>query len=115
MLRVRVVEDEGLVAALIEDMLELLGHRAVAVASRVTQALAHVAENGFDVALLDVNLGGELVYPVAVALASQGVPFVFSTGYAADELQEPFRFAPRLQKPYDVGQLGRLLSSLALG
>jgi len=95
-LRVLVVEDEGLVAALIVDMREDLGNEVVAVAGRVSDALTKVADICFDVALLDVNVAGEPVYPVADAVSVAGIPFIFSKDYGTCELQEGYGAAPRL-------------------
>jgi CheY-like chemotaxis protein len=98
-LRILVVEDEGLVAMLIEDMLEDLGCEVACSASSVAQALKWIEDDGeADAALLDVNLGGEAVWPVADALAARGVRFAFTTGYG--QVNEPrFQGAPLLGKP----------------
>lgn len=108
-LRVLVVEDEALVLMLLEDMLADHGCEVAATASRIGQALALVADTdlAFDAAILDVNLGGEPIFPVADALAARGVPFAFATGYGAGGLPEHWRDRPTLQKPFghdDVGQ-----------
>src|SRR5277367_6352119 len=97
-LRMLVVEDEGLVAMLIEDMLDDLGCEVACSAASVAQALKWLDDGGeADAALLDVNLGGEAVWPVAEALMARGVPFAFTTGYG--QLGEPrFEHAPLLGK-----------------
>ncbi|HEX6011198.1 MAG TPA: response regulator [Geminicoccaceae bacterium] len=82
--RVLVVEDELIVAFLLEDMLAGLGCAVVGPAARVDQALALLDAEAIDAALLDVNLNGHKSYPVADALAARGVPFVFSTAYHTD-------------------------------
>ena len=84
--RVLVVEDETMVAWLLEDMLADLGCAVVGPAARVNQALAMLDAEAIDAAVLDVNLNGQMSYPVADALAARGVPFVFSTGYNKDSL-----------------------------
>src|SRR4051794_22900016 len=79
--RVLVVEDEMIVAWLLQDMLADLGCAVVGPAARVSQALAMIDAEAIDAAVLDVNLNGQKSYPVADALAARGMPFVFSTGY----------------------------------
>jgi CheY-like chemotaxis protein len=99
-LRVLVAEDEALVAMGIEDALTDLGIRMVGPAASVDQALDLVAAGGFDGALLDVNLRGESVRPVAHALAASGTPFVFVTGHGPEGLPEAHRHRPVLAKPF---------------
>jgi CheY-like chemotaxis protein len=97
--RVLVVEDEMLVAMLLSDILAELGCQVVGPAGDVARALALVGEAVLDCALLDVSLGGEEVFPVALALAARELPFVFVTGHA-EPLAPPFEDRPRLIKPY---------------
>jgi CheY-like chemotaxis protein len=104
-LRVLVVEDEALVALQLEDMLHELGCAIVGPASRVGQALDLLGGQEVDAAVLDLNVAGELVYPVADALASRGLPYIFATGYGAAGLTEPYRSHPVLQKPFLQNQL----------
>jgi DNA-binding NtrC family response regulator len=96
---------------LLEDMIGDLGGTVVGPASRVSQALEIIggAENGIDLAVLDVNLGGEEVFPVAAALAERGVPFVFSTGYGNAGLPAAWRDRPTLQKPFTHDQVRAVL------
>jgi CheY-like chemotaxis protein len=108
-LRVLVVEDEGIVAMLIEDMVAELGHELGAVAARVTDALKAVEMDGFDFAILDVNLAGESSYAVADALAARGVPFVFATGYGTAGLARAYAGVPVLAKPFTRDDLERVL------
>jgi CheY-like chemotaxis protein len=107
-LRVLVVEDEGLIALLMEDMLGELGCET-AVTGSVAEALRWLNEGGeADAALLDVNVAGETVLPVAEALAARGAPFAFATGYG--EAPDPrFRDAPLLTKPIGMARLEALL------
>ncbi|MEJ0064546.1 MAG: response regulator [Caulobacteraceae bacterium] len=108
-----VVEDEGLVAMLIEDMLDDLGCEVACSANSVAQALKWLDDGGeADAALLDVNLGGETVWPVADALVARGKPFAFTTGYG--RLDEPrFERSPVLGKPIKGEQLEELLQRFA--
>jgi CheY-like chemotaxis protein len=110
-LRVLVVEDEALVSMLLEDMLADHGCEVAATASRIGQALELVRDGGpeFDAAILDVNLGGEPIFPVAEALAERGLPFVFATGYGAGGLPEVWRARPTLQKPFSHDDVGKAL------
>jgi CheY-like chemotaxis protein len=110
--RVLVVEDEMIVAWLLEDMLADLGCAVVGPVGSVNQALAMIDAEAIDVAVLDVNLDGQTSYPVADALAARGVPFVFSTGYDKDRLLEGYRTFPVLQKPYHQSELGDTLAKL---
>jgi CheY-like chemotaxis protein len=113
--RVLLVEDEGLVALLIEDMLEELGLKVVASAAHVKKACELATTASFDVALLDVNLAGEFVFPVARILRDRRIPFLFSTGYGGPPLEEEFRSAPAIGKPFSIDQLSaKLRAVLAL-
>ena len=102
-LRVLVVEDESLIGMLAEDLLEQLGCRMVGLVSSLRKAVELAKSAEVDLALLDVDIGGEPVYPVARALQARGVPFLFMSGYGA--LDEPWRAHPIVQKPFDVDQL----------
>jgi CheY-like chemotaxis protein len=105
------VEDEALVAMLVEDMLAEQGCSVVAAASRLEEALAKVrdASLDFDVAILDLNLAGETTFPVAEALDRRGVPFVFATGYGAAGLPPEWRARPTLQKPFTAADVASAL------
>jgi CheY-like chemotaxis protein len=110
--RVLLVEDEMLVVWLLEDMLADLGCTVVGPASNINQALAMIDAEAIDVAVLDVNLNGQMSYPVADALAARGVPFVFSTGYDKDTLLDGYRRFPVLQKPFHRSELSDTFSKL---
>jgi CheY-like chemotaxis protein len=116
-LRVLVVEDEALVLMLLEDMLADHGCEVVATASRIAQALEMAADMAlvFDAAILDVNLGGDPIFPVAEALAARGLPFIFATGYGAGGLPEVWRDRPTLQKPFGHQDVGRALALAVAG
>src|SRR5580704_474263 len=108
-LRVLVVEDDGLVAMTLEDLLDDLGCEVVGSAASVAQALAWLEAGGTaDAALLDVKLGAEFVFPVAEVLAARGVAFAFTTGYG--ETPDPrFRDAPVVGKPIRRERLSEVL------
>lgn len=99
--RVLIVEDESLVAMLLETILEDMGCAPVGPASNVDDGLKSATEEvDLDAALLDVNVAGRQVFPVAEALKARGVPFVFSTGYGEGGLPDEWRGNPTIQKPF---------------
>ena len=112
--RVLVVEDEAMIRMLLEDMLGELGYIVAAQAARVEEALEAAKTAAFDVAILDINLNGQTIVPVAEALDARGMPFVFATGYGEHGLPEAFRDRPTLKKPFQMDGLGRSLE-VALG
>ena len=107
--RVLVVEDEVIVAMLIEDMLVDLGYTVAALTTHLDEALTLARTMPLDLAVLDVNLNGQMSYPVADALRSRGVPFVFATGYGAKILPASYSGATTLQKPFQITDLQRAL------
>ena len=110
--RVLLVEDEPIVAWLLKDMLVDFGCSVVGPAADVNQALAMIEAESIDVAVLDVNLRGQMSYPIADVLVARGVPFVFSTGYDKDRLLDGYRTIPTLQKPFHRSDLGDTLAKL---
>jgi CheY-like chemotaxis protein len=108
-LRVFVVEDEAAVLLMVEDMLATLGCEVAVSASQLGSALEAAPTGDFEVAVLDINVGGELVYPVAEALKARRVPMVFSTGYGTSGVEAPWHEWPILQKPYRLEQLADAL------
>lgn len=100
-----------LVMMLAEDLLEDLGCTDVTGASTVDQALALIAAQDFDAAMLDMNLHGDRTHAVAEALALRGVPFVFATGYSGCMPQE-YEHRPILAKPYSAQQLAMIMADL---
>jgi CheY-like chemotaxis protein len=113
-LRVLVVEDEMMVSMLIEDMLEDLGCKVVGPASRLDEAIELANSVELDCAVLDVNLGGQPIFPLADVLRAKGVPFAFATGYGDAGLRDADRGSPVLQKPFREGDLARVLGELRL-
>ena len=99
--RVLVIEDESLVAMLLETILDDMGCAVVGPESNIDDGLVTATtEASLDAALLDVNVAGREVFPVAEALKARGVPFVFSTGYGEAGLPEHWRGNPTIQKPF---------------
>lgn len=112
-LKVLVVEDEALVSMLVEDMLAEIGCLVVGPAAELEEALRLADVADIDAALLDVNLGGRPIFPVADALKARGVPFAFASGYGEAGLSESHRGALMLQKPFRESDLRRVLEELA--
>lgn len=113
-LRLLLVEDEAMVAIMLEDMLADLGCIVVDVAGSVADGLTLVENASFavDAAVLDVNLGGEKVYPVAESLTTKGVPYMFSTGYDLAGIAPGFKRIPVLAKPFRSQALEEMLISV---
>jgi CheY-like chemotaxis protein len=103
--RVLVVEDETLIAVVIEDTLMGLGCEIVGPTGRLDAALLLADEGNFDLAILDVTIRGGKVYPVAERLVAHGIPFVFASGYGDWVLPETLRDRPRLMKPFTISAL----------
>ncbi|HZP68952.1 MAG TPA: response regulator [Pseudolabrys sp.] len=110
--RLLVVEDEYLIRMLLEDMLDDLGYGIAAAVGTLTEARQLAAQGDFSAAILDVNLDGQEIYPVADILTERGLPFVFVTGYGERSLPEQYRDRPALQKPFQVEQLKTALAGL---
>jgi CheY-like chemotaxis protein len=110
--RVLVIEDETLVAMLVEDLLDELGCTVAATFSRVSQAQDFLAKStDFDAAILDVNIAGEDVYSIATALSTKDIPFVFVTGYGPAGVKEEWRERGVVQKPIQQSELAQLLEA----
>jgi two-component SAPR family response regulator len=106
--RLLLVEDEALTGMMMSDMLTELGFHVVGPFGRVADAIAAVGSEDIHGAVLDVNLDGEMVYPVADAVAARGVPFVFVTGYGAEGIDARFARIPVLQKPVERQMLQKI-------
>jgi CheY-like chemotaxis protein len=110
--RVLVVEDELLVSMVIEEILADVGCQIIGPFTNLPDALAAARKGGFDLALLDVNLRGEKVYPVAEILAKQGVPFMLLTGYGKDAIPSGHPEWRACPKPFTAAELTRALSGM---
>ncbi|RAI45654.1 response regulator [Rhodoplanes roseus] len=113
-LNVLIVEDEAIISFLIEDILRELGCRVVRNVACIEDALSALDEDRPDVAVLDVNLDGVEVYPVAERLRERGIPFVFTTGYGVDGLAPAWAHMPVVQKPFRSEMLARALEAVVL-
>lgn len=107
--RVLIVEDEFLVAIQLEDTLAGLGCAVLEPAHSMEEAHNALDQHEFDIAVLDINIAGEPVYPIARWLADSGIPFVFTTGYSREHIDEVWRDAPTLRKPYLALELRRAI------
>src|ERR1700751_5361793 len=110
--KVLVVEDEYFVAILIEEILESAGCIVMGPIPRLPAALDAVDHEDYDVAVLDVNLAGERINPVADALSERHVPFLFVTGYGANALPSEYAERPHICKPFRMADLLGALSNL---
>ena len=110
--RALVVEDEGLVSVLIEDILLDSGCDIAGTASSLAEALDKVETLAFDFAIVDVNLNGLQSAPVAEALIERGIPFVLATGYGTTGLSKSFPGVPMLQKPFLGAELEQTLGTM---
>lgn len=109
-----VVEDEVMIRMMVVDMLEQLGYRIAAEAGDIDDAVRLANSTEFDFAILDVNVNGRLISPVAEAIEGRNRPFVFATGYGVQGLPEKFRDRPLLQKPFQMETLSKVIQG-ALG
>jgi two-component sensor histidine kinase/DNA-binding response OmpR family regulator len=111
-LQVLVVEDEALVGMLTGELVSELGHTVLGPCRNLDEAINVARGNHLDGAILDVNLDGELVFPLARLLAERGVPMIFLTGYDRCAVEQGFERFPVLQKPVPAGELSKALASI---
>ena len=111
MARILIVEDEILVAMLLEDIVTDLGHEPVGPMMRLQPALAAAEGMDFDFAILDVNLAGQQSFPVADRLMRRGIPFIFASGYGRAGLTAAYAGIPVLQKLYDAQQIASMIAA----
>ena len=109
------VEDEVMIRMMVADMLEELGYSVAAEAGDINEAVRLAETTEFDIAILDVNVNGKVISPVAEVVAKRGRPFVFATGYGAQGLPEEFRDRPTLQKPFQIETLAQVLANALKG
>lgn len=114
-MRVLVVEDEWMLALSLAGALRNLGCEVVGPVGRLPEAVALGRKAPVDAAILDLNLHGEMTYPVATALRERGLPFIFLTGYDASTVPSEFRATPVLEKPFTDGELVAQLQHLRGG
>jgi DNA-binding NtrC family response regulator len=103
------VEDETLIRMMIAGMAEELGHTVVAEAGNINDALTLARTANFEIAVLDINVGGERIEPVAEIVAGRDLPFIFASGYGSAAAPPKFRDRPILQKPFSVERFGKII------
>src|SRR5262249_61354093 len=99
------IEDETLVGMMMHDTLTDLGFEVIGPVNTLSDAAEAIEREDFHAAILDVNLNGEFIYPLADVVAARGLPFVFVTGYGAEGIDPRFAGGPVLQKPSEIHQL----------
>lgn len=109
------IEDEVMIRMMVADMLEELGYTIAGEAGDIDEGIRLVQSIDFDIAILDVNVNGKVITPVAEAVQMRGKPFVFATGYGAQGLPEKFRDRPTLQKPFQIETLARTIEATLKG
>ncbi len=107
--RILVVEDEFFLGYLLEEDLKAAGATVLGPMNTLARALESATSETFDVAILDVNLSGQMIYPAADKLRERGVPFMFLSGYGWADFPERFRETPRVAKPYELKVLMQVL------
>jgi CheY-like chemotaxis protein len=105
------VEDEVMIRMMVADMLEELGHSVAAEAGDINQAVKLAQSTDFDLAILDVNVNGKVITPVAELINARHRPFIFATGYGSSGLPEEYRDRPALQKPFQLETLAQVIAS----
>ena len=110
--RVLIIEDEVLIAMVLEDMLDVIGHIVVGTAATFADAETAVAAGGFDLVVADVNLGTDPVYPLADRVIAAGIPLILSTGSHRDMLPPRFATVPVLEKPYALAAIEAALDKI---
>ena len=108
------VEDEMLLRMMTVEMLEELGHRVVAEAGTISAAEPLARNADFDMAVLDINVGGTNIAPIAQIIADRGLPFIFASGYGSEGRPQAFQDRPALRKPFLIESLAQMIEK-ALG
>ena len=112
-LAVLIIEDEPLIAMMLEDFVDMIGHTVAGTADSVADAVRQVEAGGFDVVILDVNLRDGACWPVADALTARGKPFVIATGGHVEPPPPAYAGAPQLAKPFTIDGVAAALENLA--
>jgi CheY-like chemotaxis protein len=114
--RVLIAEDEYSLAKVMVEEFAKLGVETIGPASTVKRALDLVEHSGpLDVAVLDIKLRNEMIFPVADALRARGVPFVFTTGYSQKIIPDRYKDVVRYEKPFDVAEIARVVAQISVG
>jgi CheY-like chemotaxis protein len=105
------VEDEVMIRMMVADMLEELGYRIAAESGEIGEAIKLAHSTEFDIAILDVNVNGKVISPVAEVIQARNRPFIFATGYGSSGLPEEYRGRPALQKPFQLETLAKMIDT----
>ena len=105
------VEDEVMIRMMVADMLSELGYSIAAEAGEISEAIRLAQSAEFDFAILDVNVNGKVISPVADLITARNRPFIFATGYGSSGLPEEYRDRPALQKPFQIETLARVIDN----
>src|SRR5580698_2607274 len=106
------VEDEVMIRMMVADMLEELGYSIAAESGEIGDALKLAQSVEFDLAILDVNVNGKVISPVADLITARNRPFIFATGYGSSGLPAEYRDRPALQKPFQIETLARMIDNV---
>jgi CheY-like chemotaxis protein len=109
------VEDEVMIRMMVADMLEELGYSVAAEAGEIGEAMKLAESAEFDLAILDVNVNGKMISPVADLIKARQRPFIFATGYGSSGLPEEYRDRPALQKPFQIETLAKVIDTVMTG
>ena len=112
---VLLVEDEVMIRMMVADMLEELGHTVAGEAGEISQAIQLVQSIEFDLAIVDVNLNGQMITPVADVIKENRRPFIFATGYGAVGVPDGYRDQPTLQTPFTIEKLAEMIDEVLKG
>lgn len=112
-LRCLIIEDEPLIAMVLEDMIETVGHAVAGIASNAAAAMAAIEKGGFDVAILDVNLGADIAWDIADQLHDKGCAFILATGSSLAAAPQRFKSAHFLSKPYLLADVEAVLKRVS--
>jgi len=105
------VEDEVMIRLMVAEMLVELGYKVAAETGDLNEALRLAQSTDFDLAILDVNVNGRVISPVADLICAKGLPFIFATGYGSSGVPAAYRDRPALEKPFQVEALSRTIES----
>lgn len=103
------IEDEALIRMMLVDMIEELGYRVALEAGSVDEALPIARDAAFDIAILDINLGGSNSTPVAEVIAGRGIPFLYASGYVEGGMPDTFKDRVLLRKPFQMDELAKAI------
>ena len=111
-LKVLLVEDEATIRMAVADMLRAMGHSIAAEAGHIREAMAHARSGEFDLAVLALNIGGQMTFPMADLIQTRGLPIIFTAGYGQGVSPKRFQNCPVLRKPFSSEALSIAINQL---